>query len=723
MAEQKQDKKIGFKSVQLFRDQILGIGSYGKVCKAECDGLLCAAKLIHETLVDPTAPSAPLQREHRLPIRRFQQECEFLSSVRHPNIVQYLGVYQDPDTHFPLILMELMDNSLTRYLESLAKPIPYHVQVNICHDIALALTFLHSNGIVHRDLSSNNVLVIGNNGIRAKVTDFGMARLGDQNPRVTQLTFTMCPGTDVYMPPEAVKDKPVYTEKIDCFSFGVIAVQIMTQLFPQPGDRRKEMEIEHVGLVEKRISECERRQNHISKIDPNHPLLVIALKCLKDKGVVRPSARELCREVGALKRNLEYEKSAQEECDSEKQRESISLHHYAEQINNLQSQIVSLEATIEQKGKVIAAKLLEINQLRERSEKEPQLSEREKDGEVNEPMRQPEETVDKQVGSHLQPVQSLSKESKGTIKLQWREGVKAPCEMSRYFSGMVDAVVDGNVVYVMEDTDIYAYSASTSTWSRLPNHNFTNCSSVIVNSLLTLIGGVFDDNIIGKLFSLTKKGEVMEWTEEFPPMPTKRWGANAICIKTALIVAGGQGNEAEIDLLTTIEVMNTQTHHWSRTAIDLPQPTLYATLVYVKGCIYVLGGYSKTVDPIRSVYKCSLSSLLRPPTSGSWRVPLATSNKAPVWSKVADIPVERSTYLTFCSRILAIGGVDSRSRSIITEVHAYNPSNNTWEVVSHMTTPRQHCFAASLPDNQLIVIGGETDTGEKTNAVEIATFV
>ena len=46
------------------------------------------------------------------------------------------------------------------------------------------------------------------------------------------------PGTDVYMPPEAVKDKPVYTEKIDCFSFGVVAVQIVTRQFPKPGDRQ-----------------------------------------------------------------------------------------------------------------------------------------------------------------------------------------------------------------------------------------------------------------------------------------------------------------------------------------------------------------------------------------------------------------------------------------------------------------------------------------------------
>ena len=285
---------IQFRIVQHFKDQILGIGSYGKVCKAECDGLLCAAKIIHETLFDPTAQQlvAP-QREHRLPMRRFEQECEFLSTIRHPNIIQYLGTYQDPDTCLPVLLMELMDDSLTHFLESSPLPIPYHIQINICHDITLALSFLHSNGIVHRDLSSNNVLMIGD--MRAKVTDFGMARLGDMNHQTTHLNFTMCPGTDVYMAPEAVQDKPVYTEKIDCFSFGVIAVQIMTQLFPQPGDRRKKLEIEDLGILEKQTPECERRQNHISEINPNHPLLVIALDCLKDADVERPSANTLCR--------------------------------------------------------------------------------------------------------------------------------------------------------------------------------------------------------------------------------------------------------------------------------------------------------------------------------------------------------------------------------------------------------------------------------------------
>ncbi len=159
-----------FLMVQVLKDQLLGQGSYGAVYKAKCDDLVCAAKLLHPTLFhrDPSHS----QKEHRLPMKRFEKECEFMSTIRHPNVVQYLGTREDSETHLPLLLMELMDGSLTSFVDSHrpAAPIHYHVQVNISHDIALALSFLHSNNIIHRDLSSNNVLMIGN--VRAKVTDF-----------------------------------------------------------------------------------------------------------------------------------------------------------------------------------------------------------------------------------------------------------------------------------------------------------------------------------------------------------------------------------------------------------------------------------------------------------------------------------------------------------------------------------------------------------------------
>ena len=61
-----------------------------------------------------------------------------------------------------------------------------------------------------------------------------------------------------------------------------------------------------MGVVEKQVSEHERRQNHISEVDPSHPLLVIALDCLKDESVNRPSAEELCKRVASLKQSDKY---------------------------------------------------------------------------------------------------------------------------------------------------------------------------------------------------------------------------------------------------------------------------------------------------------------------------------------------------------------------------------------------------------------------------------
>jgi len=81
------------------------------------------------------------------------------------------------------------------------------------------------NDIIHRDLSSNNVLLIAGN--RAKVVDFGMSKLSELYPHITPLT--QCPGTAVYMPPEALLNPAVYSEKLDIFSTGVIAVRIQAQ--------------------------------------------------------------------------------------------------------------------------------------------------------------------------------------------------------------------------------------------------------------------------------------------------------------------------------------------------------------------------------------------------------------------------------------------------------------------------------------------------------------
>jgi serine/threonine protein kinase len=724
-----------FKSVQLLKDQTLGIGTYGAVCKAKCDDLVCAAKILHPTLFDPIAHQqiAP-QREHRLPIRRFEQECEFMSAIRHPNIVQYLGMFRDTDTRLPVLLMELMDDSLTHFLESSTQPIPYHIQVNICHDITLALSFLHSNNIVHRDLSGNNVLLIGN--IRAKVTDFGMARLGDINPQATRFTSTMCPGTDVYMPPEAVQDKPVYTEKIDCFSFGVIIVQTLTRKFPRPGDRFQEVEFNHPGLPSGRVCVCvpeiDRRQNHISQVDPNHSLLPIALNCLKDQDSERLSAHQLCERIADLKGMPKYGDSARavEDRDEAIRPQAIYMEEKASKEEKIQQLRQQLQQERDQANRKLEERVRQLQQESDQNLQETrrQLQEKEKQfGRVNQQLEASEQVVaqfERQIAELEQQLcqreqlkmKASSREKEPTsFKLTWREGKKMPYKRSR----QSDAVVDGNTVYVKKGhtVNIYSYDVTSDSWSQLPDCIHKSDSILIINGWLTAIGGYSYPDYSNKLFSLTRKGSGRTWTEIFPPMPTKRKLTTSLCTGTALIVAGGQGECSKV--LSTIEVMGTETHQWS-TAADLPQPMYHASATICGDQLYMLGGISKDFDSIKSVYTCSVSTLLSPCVKNLQEERSSSVYKASVWEQVADLPVTRSTCESFHGRLLAIGGeMDSGKHS--TAVHMYNSATNSWEIISHMTTGRCGCITAVLPDNQLVVVAGGVTDGGVIDVVELAS--
>jgi len=250
---------------------------------------------VHPILFDPDDPGV-----HTM-MKRFEQECEFLSAIKHPNIVQYLGTHTDEDTGLPVLLMELMDENLTHYLEAATKPLPLHIQVNFSLDIASALAYLHSNNLLHRDLSSNNVLLLAER--RAKITDFGMSQLEKINSRMTPTT--QCPGTLVYMPPEALKENPHHTDKLDVFSFGVLLLQMLTCKFPEPTERFTPLQIpdpenkERMIEVQAPVQETKRRQEHINLVTDS-PLLRVSLACLEDKHEERPPASHLhvCRAGG-----------------------------------------------------------------------------------------------------------------------------------------------------------------------------------------------------------------------------------------------------------------------------------------------------------------------------------------------------------------------------------------------------------------------------------------
>ena len=232
-------------------------------------------------------------------------------------MVQYLGVTHDPQSGLPILLMELLDGNLTNFLEHSDGPIPYHLQVNLWHDIALALTYLHSKHIIHRDLSGNNVLLIA--GSRAKVTDFGMSKLSVVDASMSRLT--QCPGTPLYMSPEALRTPPIYTDKLDVFSSGVVAIQIITRNYPEPGPDMLERDDPSAptGISFAPIPEIERRRNHIDLIDLKHPMLPLIESCLKDRDRERPSAQQhIDINLSHLRQAPEYAQSKQQPTQQER---------------------------------------------------------------------------------------------------------------------------------------------------------------------------------------------------------------------------------------------------------------------------------------------------------------------------------------------------------------------------------------------------------------------
>ena len=355
--------------LQLFRDECLGSGSYGKVCKAKFNELPCAAKLLHIILFQFEDPQSQTIR------RRFEQECEILKNMRHPNVVQYLSVTHDPQSGLPILLMELLDGNLTNFLERSDGPIPYHLQVNLWHDIALALTYLHSKHIIHRDLSGNNVLLVA--GSRAKVTDFGMSKLSVVDASMSRLT--QCPGTPLYMSPEALRTPPIYTDKLDVFSSGVVAIQIITRNYPDPGPDMMERDdpSSPSGVVFAPIAETERRKNHIDLIDPEHPMLPVIQSCLKDKERERPSARQLCRQLVTLKEAPEYTESMQQKSPQERVREQKQqIQEQEQQIHEQKQQIQEQKQQIQEQEQRIQEQEQQIQELQKQIDNESQQNQK-----------------------------------------------------------------------------------------------------------------------------------------------------------------------------------------------------------------------------------------------------------------------------------------------------------------------------------------------------------
>ena len=273
----------------------LGRGAYGRVYAVNYHGTICAAKEIHSILVEEVD-----EVEIRLTVESFMRECRQCSVLRHPNVIQFLGVYYPSVAEvggvqgrmrLPVMVMEMMADSLTSLVDKHEK-IPVHIKFSIIHDVSLGLCYLHNHDppIVHRDLSPNNILLTVNHV--AKISDLGVAKVIKADSRKT---MTKAPGTVDFMPPESLANTPVYGPPMDVFSFAGIVLHTINQEWPRPAEL---VQYDHKTRKMVALSEVERRQQYLDKLrEETKVLRPLVEECLDYDPAVRPTIAAVCERI------------------------------------------------------------------------------------------------------------------------------------------------------------------------------------------------------------------------------------------------------------------------------------------------------------------------------------------------------------------------------------------------------------------------------------------
>lgn len=724
----------------------IGSGSFGTVHKAEVQGQICAVKYLHQQHLQQLIQNRTLER--------FRQECLLLNSLKHSNIVQCLG------TRFvdqPILIMELMDCNLGEFLRY---PRRNYIGVNIVANIVDAISYLHRCGIVHRDLSSANVLMKNN---IAKVTDFGMARIADES---AMSPLTRCPGAIAYMPPEALNRPPDYNFKIDIFSVGVLVIQILTGQVPNPTER---ILLYPDSIACTVVSEMERRKQHIDECDDHNPLKTLALLCLRDKQDDRPTAEQLADQLICIQKSQGYK---DDRCIGEAGMQ-LAMQYDIPQVfqtfnNQLQAiqdltlhvndlrksgeqQIMQLKSSLQQSEKHLGSRMDDlVAQNKHEMQKELQQYKRdhnqvveqevdeyvqkmqsESEGEKklvqaqNEQLQAQNEQLqaekcqsdakilelEESLSSlslssslHLHDTRNESRLSQRLPSIVFESGISAPKPMHRWSS----AVTHDNAVYVTPGRTkvIYKYTYSDNLWTEYAECQAEKSTLVFVNNSLVTVGGqVYSKGItsnVNLLYSLCSGN----WNDnDLPPMRERRDSVIAVTSGKALIVAGGcraKKLSLKVEELNVVEIYHLESKQWQYVS-NLPFPLYHASVTTCGDRVFIFA----SSPHLKSVLTCQLTNLV-----------MSCGSSYSEWSEISEVPLSNSTCATFKGHLLAVGGLKP-DHSPSNEVFCYDEDTDSWSNIGQLDTAREQCFAAILSSN-LFVIGGKNKS--LLSSVEIGTF-
>ena len=273
----------------------------------------------------------------------------------------------------------------------------------------------------------------------------------------------------------------------------------------------------------------------------------------------------------------------------------------------------------------------------------------------------------------------------------------APCRMSR---GL--AVADLNIVYCnpRDSNSVYRYQLREDQWNDLPSCPYRNSGLVVIDGVLTAVGGRDGSRRTNKLFTLRQS----RWVEEYPPMNTARSYPAVVSTSDGqhmnVIVIGGYGGDGWID---AVELYNTGSSTWSQIT-SLPQPLTHPSAPLCDNQLYVIGGDGDG-------YSCSLQPLL----SSDQPISSQSITRSLTWTPLPRLPVRYSTAATLCGQLVIIGGM--RDVSPVNSIHQL--VDGQWVNIGSMSSGRNMCLVASPSPDKMVVVGGYGASFTELDSVEV----
>jgi len=239
-------------------ERLLGQGGFAWVFAGrELDGTAVAVKVL-----------MPRYAGDRQFESRFRNEAETAAKLQHPNIIRIRFVARSGS--YVYFAMDLCADSLAARLER-EGPLPEADIVRIAGDVARALRFAHVQGVIHRDLKPDNILIHSDG--RAVLSDFGIARAVSSYVASTGVNMTI--GTPQYLSPEQAQGRPL-DERVDFYALGVTLFKAATGEVPFTSTDWFELARMHVeatppSLRKKRPVLSKRFERLVMKCLAKHP--------------------------------------------------------------------------------------------------------------------------------------------------------------------------------------------------------------------------------------------------------------------------------------------------------------------------------------------------------------------------------------------------------------------------------------------------------------------